>query len=75
MTTYPRTEAILDNLYPVLTVCPVTRELYGYAKPVADVVATLDRFRVSYDAKWNESPRPAERAVAEDHINQIAAYY
>jgi len=73
MTTYPRAEAILDNLYPVLAVCNVTRELYGYAKPVVDVAATLDRFRVSYEAKWGKSPRPAERAVAEDHINQLDA--
>jgi len=70
MTTYPRAEAILGNLYPVLMVSPVTRELYGYAKPVVDVAATLDRFRVAYEAKWGKSPRPVERQLAENLINQ-----
>lgn len=38
-TRYPAAERFASTVRLPLTVCPVTRELYGYALPVLDVAA------------------------------------
>lgn len=61
MTTNPLATQIAERTALMLTVDPVTRELYGYAAPVLDEQTTLRRFSAAYYAKASYTPSPAER--------------
>jgi|688.fasta_scaffold806963_1 hypothetical protein len=45
---YPFAQSIIDSINPVKVACPVTKELYGYTKPVVDLTATMKKFADSY---------------------------
>ena len=47
-TTFPFAEAIASSVRLVRIACPVTKELYGYAKPVVDMPATMRAFTEAY---------------------------
>jgi hypothetical protein len=62
---YPRAEKTWDATKLVLTICPVTKELYGYSKPVVDVEATLAAFRARYEQDWGHPIRCTSEEYAE----------
>jgi hypothetical protein len=55
--TYPRMEALARMIPVPLTVCPVTKELYGYATPVFDRAKAERDLKIAYlasGARWTE---------------------
>jgi hypothetical protein len=56
----------------VWTVCPVTKELYGYAQPVLDEATTMRAFRAAYEAKTGYCPDLGEQDVARRLLQERA---
>jgi len=62
--THPLAESLAERTPLTWGVCPVVKELYGYAKPVLDEAATLQTFCETYSKKTGYYPHPSEQDAA-----------
>lgn len=79
MNALPFAESVLNDTRPVMVACPVTKELYGYAKPVVDIEASMGRFLDAYARRKSAMgqkyphtlPSAAERECARRYYQAV----
>lgn len=59
MPKWPLAANVAESVRPVLAVCGVTRDLYGYSKAVFDEAATRNAFLRAYRERTSTSLNPS----------------